>query len=76
MKQLDLRHYHCPVPLLMTKNALEKLAKGHYLEIQFGHTSAVKDFEILCHEMQCRIISCEKYTTPNGQIEYKMNISN
>ena len=49
MKQLDLRHYHCPVPLVMTKNALEKLAKGHYLEIQFEHTSAVKDFQILFH---------------------------
>ncbi len=76
MQQLDLRHYHCPIPLLITKDALEKLQPGHHLEIRFGGTSAVKDFEILCHEMHCRIISCEKYTALNGWIEYKMNISN
>lgn len=76
MPILDLRSYHCPIPLLMTKDALEKLAKGHYLEIQFGNTSVAKDFEVLCKEMGYRIISCEKLTALNGQTEYKMKISN
>ena len=76
MTLLDLRDYHCPIPLLMAKQALEKLPKGHYLEIRFGGTSAVSDFEVLCAELGLTAISCEKQTALNGQIEYKMKISN
>ncbi|PVX32984.1 TusA-related sulfurtransferase [Pasteurella langaaensis DSM 22999] len=73
---LDLRHYHCPIPLLMAKQALEKLEKGQYLTIWFGGTSAVKDFEILCAELKLHIISQEMLTAVDETLEYKMKISN
>lgn len=73
---LDLRHYHCPIPLLIAKQALEKLEKGQHLTILFGGTSAVKDFEILCEELKLHIISQEKLTALNEMPSYKMKISN
>ncbi|UKH16253.1 sulfurtransferase TusA family protein [Actinobacillus pleuropneumoniae] len=48
--QLDLRQYRCPLPLLMTKKALNQLALNERLVLLLDLASSVQDFELLCEE--------------------------
>ncbi|WGE89887.1 sulfurtransferase TusA family protein [Actinobacillus arthritidis] len=48
--QLDLRQYRCPLPLLMTKKALNQLALNEQLVLLLDLTSSVQDFELFCEE--------------------------
>nr|WP_132689505.1 sulfurtransferase TusA family protein [Volucribacter psittacicida] len=48
--QLDLRQYHCPLPLLMTKQALNRLNVGDELILWLNSVSIVQDFVLLCQE--------------------------
>ncbi|WP_044470739.1 sulfurtransferase TusA family protein [Mannheimia massilioguelmaensis] len=57
--QLDLTQYICPMPVLLTKQALENLPQGHQLIILVNYTSAAKDFELLCKKYNYQLISVE-----------------
>lgn len=46
--QLDLRAYLCPLPLLMTKNAIKQLAKGESLTVFLNRQTSVADFTAWC----------------------------
>ncbi|MDG6895632.1 sulfurtransferase TusA family protein [Volucribacter amazonae] len=53
--QLDLRQYRCPLPLLMTKQALGHLNLDDELILWLSPASAVQDFEGLCRQMGYRL---------------------
>lgn len=56
---LDLRAYLCPLPLLMTKKALIKLASGDSLKIHLNHTSQLDDICLLCEAEQYQIVDVQ-----------------
>ncbi|MEG9482201.1 sulfurtransferase TusA family protein [Mannheimia sp. HC-2023] len=47
---LDLTGYSCPLPLLMTKKAMNDLKKGDSLEMVLNQQSSLADFELLAQE--------------------------
>ncbi|MEG9544631.1 sulfurtransferase TusA family protein [Mannheimia sp. HC-2023] len=47
---LDLTGYSCPLPLLMTKKAMNDLKKGDSLELVLNQQSSLTDFELLAQE--------------------------
>lgn len=49
--QLDLTAYHCPLPLLMTKKALQQLKQGELLKVLLNETATLNDFILLGHTM-------------------------
>lgn len=52
--RLDLSGYDCPLPLLMTKKALNSLAVGDSLTLVLNRSVAVEDFRLLCRQLHCR----------------------
>lgn len=46
--QLDLRAYLCPLPLLMTKNAVKQLVKGESLTVFLNRQTSLADFSVWC----------------------------
>lgn len=46
--QLDLTTYNCPLPVLMTKKALEKLPMQSTLVVYLSLLSSSDDFKRLC----------------------------
>lgn len=46
--QLDLRAYLCPLPLLMTKNAVKQLVKGEGLTVFLNRHTSLADFSVWC----------------------------
>ncbi|QIM65352.1 sulfurtransferase TusA family protein [Frederiksenia canicola] len=49
--QLDLTAYRCPLPLLMTKKALQQLKQGELLKVLLNETATLNDFILLGHTM-------------------------
>ncbi|MGQ0287215.1 sulfurtransferase TusA family protein [Pasteurellaceae bacterium 22721_9_1] len=67
--QIDLRQYHCPLPLFMVQKAMEQLESKAILCVILNHTSAVQDFKVLCDRKDYRWISCQKLTALGWQIK-------
>lgn len=55
MRILDARFFLCPVPLLMTKQALSPLKKGEQLWVKLNKMSQISDFELLCEAQNCSL---------------------
>lgn len=51
--RLDLSGYDCPLPLLMTKKALNSLAIGDCLTLVLNRSVAVGDFRLLSLQCHC-----------------------
>ncbi|ALK10065.1 sulfurtransferase TusA family protein [Blastochloris viridis] len=47
---LDLEGLKCPLPVLKTRKALEKIAPGGVLEVRCTDPMSVIDIPHLCHE--------------------------
>jgi len=50
--QLDTREYRCPLPLLMTKNAVKTLAQNDVLTVWLAAESDIEDFRLFCEAQQ------------------------
>ena len=50
--QLDTRAYRCPLPLLMTKNAVKTLALNDVLTVWLAAESDIEDFRLFCEAQQ------------------------
>ena len=50
--QLDTRAYRCPMPLLMTKNAVNTLAPNDVLTVWLAAESDIEDFRLFCESQQ------------------------
>lgn len=50
--QLDTREYRCPLPLLMTKNAVNTLAPNDVLTVWLATESDIEDFRLFCEAQQ------------------------
>ena len=50
--QLDTRAYRCPLPLLMTKNAVNTLAPNDVLTVWLSAESDIEDFRLFCEAQQ------------------------
>ena len=50
--QLDTREYRCPLPLLMTKNAVNILAPNDVLTVWLSAESDIEDFRLFCEAQQ------------------------
>lgn len=50
--QLDTREYRCPLPLLMTKNAVNTLAPNDVLTVWLAAESDIEDFRLFCEAQQ------------------------
>ena len=50
--QLDTREYRCPLPLLMTKNAVKTLAPNDVLTVWLAAESDIEDFCLFCEAQQ------------------------
>ena len=50
--QLDTREYRCPLPLLMTKNAVNTLAPNDVLTVWLSAESDIEDFRLFCESQQ------------------------
>lgn len=68
--QLDLSSYRCPLPLLMTKKALQKLSQWQSLRIQINHQSVYSDFVALCEDLGFYI---EKVAEEEGRLTLKIS---
>lgn len=49
--QLDLRHYRCPLPLMMTKKALQQLPQGAILSVDLSPNTLLADFSHLAEKL-------------------------
>ena len=50
--QLDTREYRCPLPLLMTKKAINTLAPNDVLTVWLAAESDIEDFRLFCEAQQ------------------------
>ena len=50
--QLDTREYRCPLPLLMTKKAVNTLAPNDVLTVWLAAESDIEDFRLFCEAQQ------------------------
>ena len=50
--QLDTREYRCPLPLLMTKKAVNTLAPNDVLTVWLAAESDIEDFRLFCESQQ------------------------
>ena len=50
VKELDLRGYQCPMPVLKTRNAMRKLALGERVLVLVDDPLAVIDIPAFCNE--------------------------
>ena len=50
--QLDPRAYGCPLPLLMTKNAVTTLGPNDVLTVWLAAESDIEDFRLFCESQQ------------------------
>lgn len=57
--QSDLREYLCPLPLIMAKQMLTKLARGDRLTLLMNHSTTLQDMELLCEQQNCALTLLE-----------------
>jgi len=53
---LDVKGYVCPHPQIYTKKALEKVASGDVIEVQFDNPSSGESISTMCDNMGNDII--------------------
>lgn len=53
---LDVNGYVCPHPQIYTKKALEKVASGDVIEVQFDNPSSGESISTMCDNMGIDII--------------------
>jgi tRNA 2-thiouridine synthesizing protein A len=53
---LDVKGYVCPHPQIYTKKALEKVAVGDVIEVQFDNPSSGESISTMCENMGIDII--------------------
>lgn len=63
--RLDLTHYRCPLPLLMTQKALRQLPQGARLSVLLKNSN-LNDFYLLAHTLH---FHCHQQILNEEQIE-------
>jgi tRNA 2-thiouridine synthesizing protein A len=53
---LDARGLNCPLPILKTKKALNKMASGSILHVMSTDAGSVKDLEAFCNQTGNKLI--------------------
>ena len=66
---LDAKGLNCPLPILKTKKALQKMDAGQILDVISTDAGSVKDIEAFCNQTGNKLIS----TVENGG-EYTFTI--
>ncbi len=54
---LDTSGLNCPLPILKTKKALNKMTTGQILEVISTDSGSVKDIEAFCNQTGNKLIS-------------------
>ena len=67
--ELDARGLNCPLPILRTKQSIQKLDAGQVLRIIATDPGSVKDFEAFCKQTGNELLDA---TQDSG--EYRFNI--
>jgi tRNA 2-thiouridine synthesizing protein A len=57
---LDASGLNCPLPILKTKKALNKMESGQILEVISTDAGSVKDLEAFCNQTGNKLISTEE----------------
>ena len=57
---LDASGLNCPLPILKTKKALNKMESGQILEVISTDAGSVKDLEAFCNQTGNKLISIEE----------------
>lgn len=58
--ELDLTGLTCPMPLLKTKQALNKLASGNTIRVIATDPASERDFKVFAQQSGNRLLSTEK----------------
>ncbi len=58
--ELDLTGLTCPMPLLKTKQALNKLASGDIVRVVATDPASERDFKVFAQQSGNRLLSTEK----------------
>ncbi len=58
--ELDLTGLTCPMPLLKTKQALNKLASGDIVRVLATDPASERDFKVFAQQSGNRLLSTEK----------------
>lgn len=58
--ELDLTGLTCPMPLLKTKQALNKLASGDTIRVIATDPASERDFKVFAQQSGNRLLSTEK----------------
>ncbi|MEN8131084.1 MAG: sulfurtransferase TusA family protein [Pseudomonadota bacterium] len=54
---LDARGLNCPLPILKTRQAIDKLSTGEVLEVISSDPGSVRDMDTFCTETGNRLVS-------------------
>ena len=54
---LDASGLNCPLPILKTKKALQKMESGQVLEVISTDAGSVKDLEAFCNQTGNKLVS-------------------
>jgi len=57
---LDASGLNCPLPILKTKKALQKMEYGQVLEVISTDAGSIKDIEAFCNQTGNKLISTEE----------------
>ena len=57
---LDASGLNCPLPILKTKKALQKMESGQVLEVISTDAGSIKDLEAFCNQTGNKLISTEE----------------
>lgn len=58
--ELDLSGLTCPMPLLKTKQALNKMPSGHIIKVLATDPASERDFKVFSDQSGVRLLSTEK----------------
>jgi tRNA 2-thiouridine synthesizing protein A len=58
--ELDLKGLSCPMPLLKTKQALNKLNKGAVIKVIATDPASVRDFQVFAEQSGNRLLASEQ----------------
>jgi tRNA 2-thiouridine synthesizing protein A len=58
--ELDLSGLTCPMPLLKTKQALNKMDSGHIVKVLATDPASERDFKVFSDQSGIRLLSIEK----------------
>ncbi|HCD28272.1 MAG TPA: response regulator SirA [Gammaproteobacteria bacterium] len=70
VRQLDTTGLMCPMPLLKTKQALNAMEPGAYLEVRATDPGSVKDFEVFTRQSGHLLLSSE--VAESGVFVYRL----